>query len=237
MSEQFRATLNLYQEEKFTKIQKTHVLIIGIGGVGSWSAEALIRSGVQELTLVDLDEVCVSNINRQIHATHLTLGQMKTSALKDRLLSINPEAKIHLIEDFCTATNVNSIITTKYNYVIDAIDSPQNKARIILRCLYEKIPFITVGASGRKFNPALIQYGRLEQVIQDRLLGLTRKELKRKQLSLQSNKIPCIFSTEQFHGDKTQFGPTNCQNGLGTAMHITASFGLMAAGWVLNSIE
>ena len=237
--QQFQSVVNLYNEDLLENLRNTHVAIVGIGGVGSWACESLVRSGIGELTLIDMDEICLSNLNRQIHALHSTIGQPKIDIMKNRLLDINPNLKINLKFDYLTEKNSKDLLTNQdIDFVIDAIDSPRNKALIITTCLKEKTPFITIGASGRKLDPSLIQYGKIQHSIQDNLLAQTRKILKKeKGLNLQSNKIQCLFSPEQYFGDKMLKQGSNCQNGLGSAVHITATFGFMAAAWVVNQMN
>ncbi|HND86228.1 MAG TPA: tRNA threonylcarbamoyladenosine dehydratase, partial [Pseudobdellovibrionaceae bacterium] len=144
----FSGIARLYGMKGLETFARSHVAVIGLGGVGSWAVEALARSGVGELTLVDLDEICVTNSNRQIHALHPNVGRLKSQVLADRCREINPEIKVNALDEFLTDANVHKIITTDLNYVIDAIDSIKNKALLAAFCREKNVPLIVSGGAG-----------------------------------------------------------------------------------------
>ena len=176
---QFSGVSRLLGQNVFDKIKTAHVTVIGIGGVGSWSAEALVRSGVTSLTLIDLDDICITNTNRQLHALVETVGKMKVRVLKERLLKINPNASVHAIEDFATKDTIEEIIPKK-GVVIDAIDSLSNKAFIASYCRQHSLPLVICGAAAGKQDPTLIRCDDLEKSAQDNLLKRLKKKLSTK---------------------------------------------------------
>ncbi|MEX1099559.1 MAG: tRNA threonylcarbamoyladenosine dehydratase [Bacteriovoracaceae bacterium] len=243
----FQGVERLYNENGLKKLARSHVMIIGLGGVGSWAAEALIRSGVGKLSLVDLDDICVSNINRQIHASTSSLGNMKVLEMKKRLIDINPRAEINAIEDFFSAGSMDEILNCHCDYIIDAIDGVKSKALLISECLKRKIPLVTTGGAGGKKNPALVQEADLNRSFNCRLLAQTRKKLKTEYKFSRDKKkrynVPCIFSPEQqifpeplacAAGEEIK--NLNCQNGFGSSVMVTAVFGLNAAAKVVNDL-
>src|SRR5262249_45557702 len=156
----------------------SHVCVIGVGGVGSWTAEALARSGIGELTLIDLDEVCVSNINRQLPALTATVGRPKVQVLKERIIEINPDCTVQAIEEFFTQSSSDRLLAAKYNYVVDAIDSLANKCLLIARCRDLKIPAITAGGAAGRRDPTAIKITDLAFASHDRLLRSVKKVLR-----------------------------------------------------------
>lgn len=249
--QRFSGIARLYGTQKLQAISKAKVIVVGIGGVGSWTAEALIRSGVSNLTLIDLDEVCVTNTNRQLHAMANTTGQAKVDVTKSRLMEINPEAKITAITDFLTEDTIENYIDKDTTIVIDAIDSLKNKTLMATFCVENKIKLVTVGGAGGKKDPTLIRSGDLSESTQDNLL----KRLKKK-LRVQHNfprtgamGVSCVYSLEravypteegttcfkQDLTDKTQ-AKLDCATGMGTATFGTGSFGFTAAKVALDLI-
>lgn len=246
MDRSFEGIQNLYGSEGFAKIQNAHILIIGIGGVGSWCAESLARSGVGEITLVDMDEICVSNINRQIHALSSTVGQAKVEVMQKRLLDINPQIRVNAIFDFLTEKTLDILKQAKYDYIIDAIDSIKPKALLHVKAKELELPVVCIGASGARVDARKITMGDLSKSINDKLLKQLKKRLRREhgfsKFEKRPFKIPTVFSTElplesEIEECDLKAGKIkNCQSGLGSASFITASFGLMATGFVLNKI-
>lgn len=242
----FEGIQNLYGEASFAKIQNSHILVIGIGGVGSWCAETLVRSGVGEISLVDMDEICISNINRQIHALQSTIGQTKIEVMQKRLLDINPQVKIHTLFDFFDEKTTHILTLAKYDYIIDAIDSVKPKALLHVKARELEIPIICIGASGARIDATKITIGDLNKSINDRLLKQLKKKLRREhgfsKFEKRPFKIPTVFSTElvldtEAEGCDLKSGKIkNCQSGLGSASFITASFALFATNYVINQI-
>jgi len=240
----FGGISRLYGRQGAEIINNSHFCVIGIGGVGSWAAEALARNGVGEITLIDLDDICMTNINRQIHALTDTIGLSKVDVMSDRIKAINPECKIHVIEDFVTAENLHELLLPSFDYVIDAIDSVNVKTKIIAYCKRNKLPIITIGGAGGQTDPTQIQICDLSQTYQDPLLAKVRNQLRREHNFSRNVKrrfsIDAVFSTEQLmypdeegnvcHQKPNQDGAMklDCSGGFGATTHVTATFAFFA---------
>ena len=225
------------------------MLILGIGGVGSWVCEGLARSGVEHLTLVDLDDICISNTNRQLHALSDTYGRPKVEVMSERIRNINANAKVLPVHDFVTAKNLEQIIDGQFDLVIDAIDSLFNKVAVLKHCRAQKIPVITIGGAGGKRDPTQIVTADLSQTSNDGLLRMVRKTLRRKH-DFSTTKlfdIPAIYSRERTYllqddgtfGQKTarEAGEAlSCDTGLGTACFVTGAFGFAACAVAVNML-
>lgn len=246
MDTAFLGVENLYQKANYNKLQSTSFLIVGIGGVGSWIAEFLARSGVKNITLVDLDEICVSNINRQIHAHSRNIGKLKISEMKSRLQLINPEINIKLIEDFLTSQTIDSIFAAPYDFVFDAIDSVQNKCLLIQKCKKLKIPFVCIGAAAARKDPTQISVKDLNKTINDKLLFRVKKKLKKEygysKNTKRSFRIPTVSSNEvpseppAKSCDLPNRKITNCESGLGSVGFVTAAFACAATSYAIKKI-
>jgi tRNA A37 threonylcarbamoyladenosine dehydratase len=250
--QRFGGIARLYGEQALERFNQSHVCVIGIGGVGSWAAEALARSGVGTLTLIDLDDICVTNTNRQIHALASSIGQPKTKVMRERILAINPDCDCREVEDFITVDNLRETITAEFDYIIDAIDSIKAKTALIAHCKRNKIKLVTVGGAGGQIDPTQIQIADLAKTIQDPLAAKVRSELRRFYNFTTNPKrkfgVDCVFSTEQLiYPDgsggtcatkTTQDGSMrmDCASGFGAVTHVTASFGLVAASRVLKKL-
>jgi len=231
-------------------IAGSHVLIVGIGGVGSWIAEALARSGVGELTLIDMDHIAESNINRQIHALESTLGQAKVVAMKERIAQINSECIVHVVDDFVSpenwlelVANINSFpsIGSPVSVVVDACDQVKAKVAMADWAIRQKVFMVTLGAAGGKREAHRVEQADLSQVTHDPLLSQLRYRLRKEKGAAKEGKkmgVRCVFSREnvappdascQVEGD----GTLNC-HGYGSAVTVTATFGLVAASLVVN---
>ena len=248
----FGGISRLYGQTGANIIQQSHFCVIGIGGVGSWAAEALARSGVGEITLIDLDDICTTNINRQIHALTDTVGDSKVDVMAARIEQINPECKIHIIEDFVTAENLRDLMSKGYDYVIDAIDSVKIKTALIAHCKRNKIPLITIGGAGGQTDPSQIQLTDLSQTYQDPLLSKVRNQLRREYNFTRNTKrkfgIDAVFSSEQLmypdesgevcHAKQSQEGAMrlDCSGGFGAATHVTASFAFVAVAKAIRKL-
>ena len=205
-------------------IAEKRVIIFGVGGVGSWCAESLIRSGVKQLTIVDSDSVCISNINRQLMATTETIGKVKVDVLRERLLSINPSAQILAIHEFFTAETAESFNLNTYDYIIDAIDSLKDKALLILMaCQTEAVFFSSMGAA-LKLDPTHIKITEFWKIQGDPLARVLRKRFKREG-QYPSRKFLCVYSDELLESKG---------EGKGSLVQITAIFGFMLAGLVIQ---
>ena len=226
----------LLGDEAMQGIARKRVIVFGVGGVGSWCAECLIRSGIEHLTIVDADRVCVSNVNRQLMATTETLGQIKVEALKRRLLSINPDAGIVALQQFFNEETADEFDIGSYDYVIDAIDSLKEKALLILRtCQTEAILFSSMGAA-LKLDPMRIKVTEFWKVHGDPLARALRKRFKRDS-SYPARKFQCVYSDELL---QNQGADIPDDSGLqksavnGSLAHITAIFGFTLASLVLR---
>lgn len=240
----------LYGTQGADIIQNAHFCVVGIGGVGSWAAEALARTGVGEITLIDLDDICTTNTNRQIHALTNTIGESKVDVMAERIQQINPDCRVHVIEDFVTQENLGQLMNQGFSYVIDAIDSVKIKTAMIAYCKRNKIPLITIGGAGGQTDPTQIQITDLSQTYQDPLLSKVRNQLRREYNFSRNTKrkfsIDAIFSTEQLkypdgtgevcHAKQSNDGAMrlDCSGGFGAATHVTATFAFFA---VSKSVE
>ena len=225
-------------------IQQSHFCVIGIGGVGSWAAEALARTGVGVITLIDLDDICITNTNRQIHALAETIGESKVEVMAERIKAINPDCQVNIIEDFVTQNNLNELLEQSYDYVIDAIDSVKIKSAIIAHCKRLKLPIITIGGAGGQTDPTKITIDDLSRTFQDPLLAKVRNQLRRDYNFPRNVKrkfsIDAIYSTEQLmypdadgevcHTKQSNNGSMrlDCRGGFGAVTHVTASFAFFA---------
>ena len=256
----FRRTELLLGNEAVDRIAQQRVIIFGVGGVGSWCAESLVRSGIRQLTIVDSDRVCITNINRQLMATTETVGQVKVEALKERLLSINPSAEIVALQKIFTEETAHEFQIETYDYIIDAIDSLKDKALLIELACQTKAKFFSSMGAALKLDPTKIQVAEFWKVKGDPLARALRNRFK-KQKRFPKRKFQCVFSDEllQNRGHNATCGTEQCmcpkaKNGPGdptllnhewcsskaqingTLAHITAIFGFMLAGLVIKDI-
>ena len=250
----FSGLSNLYGERALQAIAQSHVVVIGVGGVGSWAVEALARNAVGAITMIDMDLVSESNINRQLPALSSTLGRDKTAVLKDRIMDIHPECEVTIIDDFVTLENVAEILSSDvvWDYVIECVDSFRVKAAIISHCKRNKLPVITVGGAGGQIDPLKIKQVDLSRTQHDALFSKTRKILRQDYGFARNPKrvfsIPCVYSDEQIRYPDGQGGVTmekpegseksglSCAGGIGSSMQVTASFGLTAVAYVINQL-
>ncbi len=250
--ERFGGLERLYGKPQLHYLMQTHICVVGIGGVGSWVAEALARSGIGHITLIDLDDVCVTNINRQIHALDNTVGQSKVIAMAKRIELINPECQVNAVQDFVIPNNVQEHLTQALSYVVDATDSIKAKAAMIVHCKRNKIPILTIGGAGGQIDPTQITIGDLAKTIQDPLASKLRNDLRRFHNFSKNPKrkfgVECVYSTEQLrypqedgsvcHTKNLSNGSVklDCNNGFGASVAVTASFGLFAASRIINKL-
>jgi len=241
----------LYGKAAMERLCSAHACVIGVGGVGSWTAEGLARSGVGRLTLIDLDDVCITNVNRQLPALDGQIGRPKTEALRERIRLINPDCEVTAIAEFFTASSADRLLTTAYDCVVDAIDGVSNKALLIAKCVQHGRPCVTVGGAGGKRDCTRIRRGDLGEAIGDDLLRLVRKKMRREHGFAHGEGVHfgvrCIYSAERpvfpWGDGSCQTEPEpgsnlklDCASGFGTAVHVTGSFGLAAAGEALEVI-
>lgn len=249
--ERFAGLERLYGREAFALLSQLHVCVVGVGGVGSWAVEALARSGIGELTLIDYDEIAASNTNRQIHALTETMGTKKIVAMTHRIQSINPECRVHPIDDFINMENMQQLLERGYDYVIDAIDSIKFKAAMINHCRRNKLPIIATGGAGGLSDPSMIKVDDLSRTYNDPLAAKVRRQLREKYGFSRNSKrtfgVECVFSSQQQVYPKADGSvghekpgihgiSLDCRFGYGTSSTVTATFGFVAAGRVLNKI-
>ena len=245
LDRRFGGLARLYGVSGAAKIRAAHVVVVGIGGVGSWAVEALARSGVGQLTLIDLDHISESNINRQIHALDATVGMAKVEAMRQRIALINPSCVVHGIEEFVEPDNWPQIIgNAPVDAVIDACD--QIKAKTVMAAWALKAPvlFISVGAAGGKRLAHKVDVDDLAQTSHDSLLAKLRYNLRRTHGAAREGKkigVNCVFSRETVAPpdascDVAGDGSLNC-SGYGSVVSVTATFGQCAAGWVIDQIS
>ena len=226
----FRRAELLLGDEAMGRIAEKRVIVFGVGGVGSWCAESLVRSGIRKLTIVDSDRVCVTNINRQLMATTKTLGQAKVDALKERLLTINPSAEITALQQVFTAETASQFCLEDYDYIVDAIDSLKDKALLILMACQTKARLFSSMGAALKLDPTRIKTAEFWKVQGDPLARALRKRFKRDG-QFPKRKFQCVYSDELLE-NKMPVDPDD--KGNGTVAHITAIFGFMLAGLVLQ---
>jgi tRNA A37 threonylcarbamoyladenosine dehydratase len=247
----FGGIARLYGRDGLEKLRAARVCVVGIGGVGAWAVEALARSGVGALTLVDLDDVCVSNINRQLHALTETIGRAKVDVMAERVRAINPECHAATEPVFFTAQTAAGLLAHPYTFVLDAIDGVANKVLLLAGCRERGLPVISCGAAGGRRDGTLVRVADLAKVSHDRLLGEVRKRL-RKEFQFPSDGSPmgidCVFSAEppvfaqpdgtvcENRAADTEGTRLNCNGGFGSATFVTGAFGFAAAGVLVRKI-
>ncbi len=240
----------LYGLAGAARIANAHVMVVGIGGVGSWVAESLARCGVQELTLVDMDHIAESNINRQIHALESSLGMAKVQAMKERIAQINPTCIVHTVDDFVTPDNwtdlfiqvhANAALRSPVVAVVDACDQVKAKVTMAEWAIRQKKYLVTIGAAGGKREAHKVEQGDLSTVTHDPLLAQLRYRLRKEKGAPKDGKkmgVHCVFSREsvappdpscELEGD----GTLNC-HGYGSVVTVTASFGMVASSMIIN---
>lgn len=246
----FGGIARLYGLPVAERLTQARVAVVGIGGVGSWAAEALARSAVGTIILMDMDDLCITNTNRQIHALGETYGRAKTEVMAERLRLINPAAEVLPVFSFYTDKHPERLFDTQPDVVIDAIDAMQPKAHLIAECYRRGLPIVTCGGAGGRIDAARISVADLARTCGDNLLSRLRKLLRTDYRLPLADKcpdigIPCVFSPERPRFPKpdggvsctreaNQKGGIGCANGFGSATHVTGTFGFMAAGAALN---
>jgi tRNA A37 threonylcarbamoyladenosine dehydratase len=249
-SERFSGIARLFSADGLERLRRAHVCVVGIGGVGSWAVEALARSGLGALTMVDLDDVCLSNVNRQVHALDGAVGRPKVEVMAKRVQAINPACALHSLHTFFTARNAQEILQTPFDYVLDAIDNPAQKCLLIASCRDRRIPILVAGAAGGRRDPANLRVADLAFSTHDRLLQAVRSKL-RSEFGFPQRREPfgvdCVFSPESVvypRSDgsvcaKPESGSIlrlDCASGYGTACFVTGAFGFVAAAHVVQAI-
>lgn len=235
----------LYGQNSLQHLARAHFVVVGLGGVGSWVAEALARSGIGKITLIDMDEICVTNINRQLPALTDVVGKPKVEVLGERLKAINPEIELVLLEDFLDKTNIKQYIVPEHDFIIDAIDSVTIKSALLAYCKARKIPLLTVGSAGGKSDPRQVTSADLGKTISDPMLSKVRQQLyKWYNFARDKNRkfgVEAVFSTEQAVFPKpdgevcmqksamVEGVKLDCSGGFGAATMLTGTMGFVAA--------
>jgi tRNA threonylcarbamoyladenosine dehydratase len=237
----FGGLQRLYGVQGAAQIRQAHVGVVGIGGVGSWTAEALARSGVARLTLIDMDHIAESNVNRQIHALTSTLGRAKALAMQERIADIHPGCRVDVVDDFVGPDNWPALLPDRVDAVIDACDDARAKLGMAVWALKTRTPFVCVGAAGGKRLAHKVELDDLSAATHDPLLARLRYQLRKQHGAAKDGKrigLRCVFSREavaapdascSIEGD----GSLNC-HGYGSSVGVTATFGLCAASEILN---
>ena len=252
----FGGVSRLYGPDGMAKLRAAHICIIGIGGVGSWAAEAAARNAVGTITLIDLDHIAESNVNRQLHALAGEFGKAKVTAMAERIGRINPDAAVIEIEDFVTPENVGELLTKQFSGVIDCIDDAKAKAAIAAFCVANNIPLVMTGAAGGRLDATRIKQADLSLVSHDKLLAKVRHLLRRdygfaKAVNAKNKAkklaVPCIYSDETVRlperscelpdqeVEVTAITGLNCA-GYGSSVCVTAPFGFAAAGLLMQQL-
>ena len=249
----FGGIARLYGESALTTFKQAHVCVIGVGGVGSWAVEGLARSAIGKITMIDLDHLSESNVNRQLHALTDTLGKSKVDALAERIAQINPYCVVTRVEEFIDPDNVATLIPVgQFDYVIDAIDNTRATTALVVHCRANHIPLVTIGSAGGQVDPTRIAVCDLSRTEQEPLLARVRKRLRRLHGFPRGTKnkfgIDAVYSTEPVRhpelcvtNDDANDAVNEGLNGLncagyGSAVVVTASFGFVAAGLVLRKL-
>ncbi|MFP6841304.1 MAG: tRNA threonylcarbamoyladenosine dehydratase [Acinetobacter sp.] len=236
----FAGVEKIYGDEAFRQYEHSHVMVIGIGGVGSWAVEALARTGIAELTLVDMDVIAASNINRQLPALSSTLGREKIEVMAERCLSINPRIRINMVDDYLTADNVKELLFNPPDVVLDCIDDVKAKLALMLHCRFNKIPLIVSGGAGGKIDPLKIRVADLSKTEQDPMLAKLRSQLRSKGICKKPKDkfgITCVYSVDNPFSSAEVCASAGLRcGGYGSAVVVTSSFAMIAVSEVLKKL-
>lgn len=253
VARRFGGVSRLYGVDGFATLQAAHICVVGIGGVGSWAAEALARNAVGTITLIDLDNIAESNVNRQLHAVEGAFGKAKVTAMAERIRQINPSANVIELEEFVSIENVAMLLSAQYSGIIDCIDDAKAKAAIADFCLSHNIPLVMTGAAGGRLDATRIKQADLSLVTHDKLLAKVRNLLRRDygyasgdNAKNKSSKlgVRCVYSDEEVikppavcdaESDNTAITGLNCA-GYGSSVCVTAPFGFIAASMLFKSL-
>jgi len=257
-SHRFDGVARLYGQAALDRFARSTVAVVGIGGVGSWTVECLARSGVGHLTLVDLDEICITNVNRQIHALDGQIGRQKAESMAARVRTINPDCEVTVVPAFFNERTAEEILAAGFDAVVDAIDTLRHKALLLAECHTRNIAVVTCGAAGGRRDPTRIRSADLAVSGGDPLLHSLRRNLRREHgfptVPIGTKPLPlgidAVFSDEPrvfpdgkggISCERTDTRPAGprlgCDAGYGSAAHVTASFGMIAAGVVLGKLS
>lgn len=237
----FQGVAKVYTETAFAQYEKSHVMVIGIGGVGSWAVEALARTGVGQLTLVDMDVLSASNINRQLPALTSTLGQEKIAVMAARCREINPHIQLNLIDDYLSSDTLVELIAYQPDVILDCIDDVKAKLALMLHCRFHKLPLIVSGGAGGKRDPLKVQVADLSKTEQDPMLSKLRSQLRAKGICKKPKEkfgITCVYSNESplTHHHMVKAAGLRC-GGYGSAVVVTSTFAMVAVAEVLKKLD
>lgn len=252
LAQRFGGVDRLYGRGSVTRLAASHVAVVGVGGVGSWVVEGLARSGVGRLTLIDADEICVTNSNRQLPALDGQFGRLKVEAMAERVRAIHPLAVVHAVPDFLTPSNLETLLGTGFDLVIDACDAFRVKVETIAWCRRRKQPLIVVGSAGGRADPTKVTLRDLSRTEHDAMLALIRKKLRQEFRFPENPKrsfgVPAVYSLENARfpqpdgsvgaarPDYGEVGRLDCEGGLGAVTHVTATFGFVAVAEALRRL-
>lgn len=247
LERRFGGIERLYAHNGLAQLKAAKITVVGIGGVGSWVAEALARSAVGTICLIDLDDICESNVNRQIHALTETVGAFKVEAMAERIAAINPACTVLAETRFFTEKTSEELLDPAPDVLVDCIDSMKAKCLMLATCRDRGIPAITVGAAGGRCDPTRIQSGDLGKSMHDPLLARVRKRLRQEYGFPRKPQakfgISCVYSDEPMrypeHCDAQDPDTSlklDCETGYGTASFVTGTFGFFAAALAVNHI-
>ncbi|HAM72180.1 MAG TPA: tRNA cyclic N6-threonylcarbamoyladenosine(37) synthase TcdA [Verrucomicrobiales bacterium] len=251
----FGGIARLYGQAGLARLRSARVAVIGLGGVGSWAVEALARSGVGSLTLVDLDDICITNVNRQLHALDGTIGREKAAVLADRVRAIHPGSKVEVATEFFTSSSAERILAPGFDWVVDAIDQLGNKCLLIAECRRRNLRLVVSGGAGGRRDPTAIRIQDLAQTSHDPLLAQVRSKLRKEHRfsadPAASYGIPCVYTRElpvfpAPDGTICAVRPADrppgesprlaCDSGLGAATFVTGAFGFASASVVVQAL-
>lgn len=256
IARRFSGVHRLYGEAGLAKLQSSHVVVVGVGGVGSWAAEALARNAVGTITLIDLDNVAESNVNRQIHAVDAHFGKAKVTAMQERIHAINPNCEVHEVEDFVTTDNINEILDFDCDVILDCTDSTYAKMAMAVFCRDKELPLMMSGSGGGRLDPTQIKVTDLSAAFGDMLLSKVRKQLRQSHnfpkapdMAKRPLKKPKKFGVQCVYSDELVTTPDaacdangsasisglNCA-GFGSSVTVTAPMGFAIAQLALNSL-
>lgn len=229
----FLRTSLLLTEEKMKRLSNAHVMIFGVGGVGGYVVEALVRSGVGSITIIDNDTVNITNLNRQIIALESTLDKLKVDVLKERILAINPNCKVYRYDKFITDTNISEINFFNIDYIVDAVDTITAKIAIIMKAKELNIPIISSMGAGNRLDPTQIKIGDINQTKNCPLAKVMRNELKKREIK----NVKCIYSLElPVKPNKEIINQENGKQVIGSIAYMPSIFGLMIASEIIKDI-
>lgn len=252
-TDRFAGLGRLFGRAGLARLHGAHVCVIGVGGVGSWTVEGLARSGMGAISMIDLDDVCITNINRQLPALEGQIGRPKVAVLADRITAINPACRVTTIPEFFTERTAARLLEPRYDFVVDAVDLMSHKALILSGCRARGLPVLTVGGAGGRRDLTQIRSGDIGEA-HDELLRMVRKKLRRDHgyengahRGITKMGIPAVWSQEKpvfpwadgtcaAEPEPGSNLKLDCESGFGTAVFVTGAFGLAAAGEVVRRI-